>query len=519
MRPLGPADPTRVGAYSLRGRLGGGAMGTVYLGTSPGGRAVAVKVARTDLADDPDFRERFRREVAMARSVGGFWTAGVVDADPEAPQPWLATEYVVGATLQQAVSEHGPLPAPAVRRLAAGLAEALQAIHAAGLIHRDLKPSNVLLAADGPRVIDFGISQALEGVRLTATGEFLGTPGYLAPEQISGADVGPATDLFALGAVLAFAATGQGPFGSGPTEALMYRAMHDEPTLDGVSSDLAGVVRACLDRDPARRPTPGQVLDRIGGLAPPGPDGADWLPAPVRTLVQQYATQLHTTPAPEVPSAEQKVPASAGPAGPQARPYAEQDASPPAGLDRRPAEPARQPARPSADGGTVRFTTNRLPGLIIAACQLLVGIVSLRWAGQASGSDPVMRVVALVAFLVLFVLATRHLIRSARRGYTLELNRQSLVAAKGRQRWEIPWETVARVRVVGDRSEPWVVVWLVDGWTPPRKLAGRVFRRYHGGYRLYPVGHQDGRRSRVREIEEVRSALAWHARRAFDPSA
>ncbi|SDS13245.1 serine/threonine-protein kinase [Actinopolymorpha singaporensis] len=480
MRPLGTADPTRVGAYSLRGRLGGGAMGTVYLGTSPGGRAVAVKVARTDLADDPEFRERFRREVAMARSVGGFWTAGVVDADPEAPQPWLATEYVVGPTLQQAVSEYGPLPAPAVRRLAAGLTEALQAIHAAGLVHRDLKPSNVLLAADGPRVIDFGISQALEGVRLTATGEFLGTPGFLAPEQISGAAVGPATDLFALGAVLVFAATGRGPFGTGPTDALMYRAMHDEPTLDGLPPELVDVVRACLDRDPARRPTPGQVLDRIGGIDPPGPDGADWLPAPVRTLVQQYATNLHTTPAAEVPAAE--------------------------------------PPAPAIGGGTVRFRTNRLPGLIVAACQIVVGLALVTWAGQASDADPVVRVVAVVAFVVLFVLALRHLVRSARRGFALEVSRQGLVAAKGRRRWQIPWETVARVRVVGDRAEPWVVVWLVDGWTPPRKLAGRVFRGYHGGYRLYPVGHQDGRRSRAREIDEVRSALAWHARRAFDSS-
>ena len=167
----------------------------------------------------------------------------------------------------------------------------------------------------------------------------------------------------------------------------------------------------------------------------------------------------------------------------------------------------------------MRFSTNRLAGLVIAACQIVVGLFLARWAGQASDSNPVMRVAALLAFVVLFVLATRHLIRSARRGYTLELSRQSLVAAKGRRRWQIPWETVARVRVVGDRSEPWVVVWLVDGRTPPRKVAGRVFRKYHGGYRLYPVGHQDGRRSRVREIEEVRSALAWHARRAFDPSA
>nr|MDQ3578783.1 serine/threonine protein kinase [Actinomycetota bacterium] len=212
----------KIGAYQVVGRLGGGAMGTVHLALSPGGRLVAVKVARPQLAEDPRFRERFRREIAMARAVGGFWTAAVVDADPDAELPWLATEYVPGPDLHEAIHTAGALPPDSVRGLAAGLAEALAAIHAAGLVHRDLKPSNVLLASDGPRVIDFGISKALEGAGLTATGMLVGTPGYLSPEQIEGREVGPSSDVFAFGAVVVFASSGRNPFGEGDTAALLY---------------------------------------------------------------------------------------------------------------------------------------------------------------------------------------------------------------------------------------------------------------------------------------------------------
>ncbi|HXV93108.1 MAG TPA: serine/threonine-protein kinase, partial [Pseudonocardia sp.] len=186
MRPLDAIDPRQIGPFAVAARLGAGAMGVVYLGRSPGGRAVAVKVVNRALADDPGFRERFRREVQAARRVGGFWTAAVVDADPDAPAPWLATEFVAGPTLHEAVSEAGTLPEPTVRRLAAGLAEALGAIHAAGLVHRDVKPSNVLLAPDGPRLIDFGIARALDHTALTAAGSVFGTPGYIAPEQVAG---------------------------------------------------------------------------------------------------------------------------------------------------------------------------------------------------------------------------------------------------------------------------------------------------------------------------------------------
>jgi eukaryotic-like serine/threonine-protein kinase len=222
-RPLAGGDPRQVGRFTILGLLGEGGMGRVFLGRSPGGRAVAIKVIRAGLASDPAFRARFSREIAAARAVGGFYTAPVVDADTTGPQPWLAVAYVAGPSLLDAVAASGPLPPPAIRRLGLGLAEALQAIHAAGVVHRDLKPSNVLLAADGPRVIDFGIARAAESSSLTRTGTIMGSAGFMAPEQITGAGVGPAADVFALGAVLTFAATGQGPFGEGPTAALAYR--------------------------------------------------------------------------------------------------------------------------------------------------------------------------------------------------------------------------------------------------------------------------------------------------------
>ena len=232
MHELQPEDPQLIGPYRLRGRLGTGGMGRVYLGLSPGGRAAAVKVIRADLAQDPEFRARFRREIAVARKVSGLFTAPVIDADLDGPVPWLATAYVPGPSLADAVSQHGPLPPRSVLALAAGLAEGLNAIHAAGVVHRDLKPANVLLAEDGPRVIDFGISRAVEASALTHTGLVVGSPGFMSPEQAEGREVGPPSDIFSLGAVLAFAATGEGPFGTGSTPALVYRVVHSLPNLD-----------------------------------------------------------------------------------------------------------------------------------------------------------------------------------------------------------------------------------------------------------------------------------------------
>ena len=281
MRELQPEDPQLIGPYRLRGRLGAGGMGRVYLGLSPGGRPAAVKVIRADLAQDPDFRARFRREIAVARKVSGLFTAPVIDADVDGPVPWLATAYVPGPSLADAVSQHGPLPPRSVLALAKGLAEGLSAIHAAGVVHRDLKPANVLLAEDGPRVIDFGISRAVEASALTHTGLVVGSPGFMSPEQAEGREVGPPSDIFSLGAVLAFAATGQGPFGTGSTPALVYRVVHSLPNLDYLPARVRPLVERCLAKDPAQRPTAAQLL---AGAAYPA---TGWLPEPVTRAFSQ----------------------------------------------------------------------------------------------------------------------------------------------------------------------------------------------------------------------------------------
>ncbi|MFF1507479.1 serine/threonine-protein kinase [Streptomyces sp. NPDC058326] len=244
-------------------------MGTVYLARSRGGRAVAVKVARPELAADPSFRARFRAEVAAARQVGGFHTAQVVDADPDAEAPWLATAYIPGPTLSALVTAEGPMGEERLRSLGAALAEALEAIHACGLVHRDLKPGNIVMAPDGPRVLDFGIARAVESTRLTATGSAFGTPGYLAPEQALGEEVTGAADVFALGAVLVAAAGGR-PFGDGTPMGLMYRAVHEAPDLTSVPEALRGLVGRCLAKDPAERPAPEEILDALGAGAGAG---------------------------------------------------------------------------------------------------------------------------------------------------------------------------------------------------------------------------------------------------------
>jgi serine/threonine protein kinase len=260
---LQSTDPRRIGPYWLEGRLGSGGMGRVYLGRSPGGRNVAIKVIRADLAEDPDFRARFAREASAARKVSGIFTAPVVDADLEGPVPWLATSYIAGPSLADAVAERGPMPPALVLRLAAGLAEGLAAIHSAGVVHRDLKPANVLLAEDGPRLIDFGISRSMEGSTLTRTGMVVGSPGFMSPEQAEGRPVGPASDIFSLGAVLTFSATGEGPFGEGSTVALLYRVVTGEPNTQGVPGEIRPLIQHCLVKDPGQRPTAAQLLDQL----------------------------------------------------------------------------------------------------------------------------------------------------------------------------------------------------------------------------------------------------------------
>lgn len=319
---LEPDDPRQVGRYRIVARIGAGGMGQVYLGRSPGGRPVAVKVVRPELAGDGDFRRRFAREVAAARRVNGAFTAGVVDADPEGSPAWLATVYVSGVPLGEAVARHGPWPGASVLALGAGLAEALEAIHAAGVVHRDLKPSNVLLAADGPRVIDFGISSASEASALTRTGMTIGTPGFMSPEQLTGTTVGPASDVFSLGAVLAYTAAGVGPFGTGTPHALHFRAVYEQPDLEALPQDLRGIVAACLAKEPGRRPAVADLLRlmtvRGGGepaVATPLPAEPGWMPDAVRQLVREQAAgadAVPRTPTPTVPDVPAAPPAAAG---------------------------------------------------------------------------------------------------------------------------------------------------------------------------------------------------------------
>jgi Protein kinase domain len=273
-------DPPALGGYRLSGRIGAGGMGRVYLAFTPAGRPVAMKVMRPELGEDPEFRARFRQEIAAAQRVSGLFTAQVLDGDPDGSPPWLVTAYVPGPSLAQAVAGHGPLPQSSVLLLMAGVAEALQAIHAAGLVHRDLKPSNVLLAADGPRVIDFGIARAVQAPMLTRTGFRVGSPQFMAPEQVQGGPVTAAADVFALGALAACAATGRPPFGEGDEAALLYRVLHAGPDLSGCPGPLLGLIQWCLAKDPAARPVPAQIIEQCRSRVPASAleFTAAWLP-------------------------------------------------------------------------------------------------------------------------------------------------------------------------------------------------------------------------------------------------
>ena len=280
---LEPADPRLIGPYQLLGRLGAGGMGRVFLGVSAAGRPVAVKIVHAELAADPDFRARFSSEVAAARKVSGLFTALVVDADVDARVPWLATAYVAGPSLSEAVRNCGPLTSWSLLALAAGLAKSLTAIHAAGVVHGDLKPSNVLLALDGPRVIDFGISQAAEVAPLSRAGLVVGTPSFMSPEQAAGQEVGPLSDVFSLGAVLAFAATGRKPFGAGQPATVVERVVREAADLEGAPAEVRPLIEQCLAKDPLRRPAAAELLARVTAAQSamePRPESAPVRPDP-----------------------------------------------------------------------------------------------------------------------------------------------------------------------------------------------------------------------------------------------
>jgi eukaryotic-like serine/threonine-protein kinase len=290
MEPLRGDDPRQIGRYKLVARLGAGGMGQVFLGFSPSGRPMAVKVVHRDLARDQAFLHRFRQEVAAARKVSGAYTAPVVDAGYD-DLPWLATTLVVGPSLADAVAQQGPLPEAAVWRLAAGLVEALAEVHSCGLVHRDLKPSNVLLAADGPRLIDFGISRALDGTAITGT-SIIGTPAFMSPEQASGAPVGPASDVFSLGGTLTFAATGSGPFGDGNPVAMIYRVVHGEPVLAGLPGALPYLVSRCLAKGPEDRATLAELMEVITANLVPAEDAMSFWPQGLGDFIGSYQARL-----------------------------------------------------------------------------------------------------------------------------------------------------------------------------------------------------------------------------------
>ena len=278
MQPLTSDDPAMVGGYRIQARLGSGGMGQVYLASTPAGRPVALKVVRSELGEDPNFRTRFRREIQAAQRVHGLYTAQLVDADPDATPPWLVTTYVPGPSLEEAIDHHGPMPEAMVFRLIAGVAEALAAIHAADVVHRDLKPSNVLLASDGPRVIDFGIAQAQEATSLTRSDVMMGSPDFLSPEQVLDLPITPAIDVFALGSIAVYAAVGRPPFGDDNIMAVAHRVVHEPPDLTGCPAQLLTLIEACLEKQAKDRPSPSQIIEFCVARAPTTADSSQpWL--------------------------------------------------------------------------------------------------------------------------------------------------------------------------------------------------------------------------------------------------
>jgi serine/threonine protein kinase len=384
MQSLAPGDPERIGPYRTIAELGRGAMGRVFLASAPDGRPVAVKLIAAALIQDEEFRARFRREVAASKQVAGAYTAAVIDAGPDDQVPWLASEFLVGPNLKDVVESSGPLPEATVLRLAAGLASALAAIHAAGMVHRDLKPANVILAADGPRVIDFGIARAADGItdtNLTKTGGVIGTPGFMSPEQAESGTVSAASDVFSLGSVLVLAATGHSPFAGASTLETLNNVVRSQPDLSTLSPRLRAIVERCLVRLPGARPTPAELMSLIGPVAPstrPWPDSVNALAERQRwqlssllgdagastTLVDEAAAAAAAPPATpnaptsvfdqpySVPSSEPNVNASAFPmsAMPASAPPTSPVTAPPLYTQQSPYQPPTAPPLSPAPG-------------------------------------------------------------------------------------------------------------------------------------------------------------------------
>ncbi|MBP2039102.1 protein kinase [Streptomyces avidinii] len=398
MMRLRREDPRVVGSFRLHRRLGAGGMGVVYLGSDRRGQRVALKVIRPDLAEDQEFRSRFAREVSAARRIRGGCTARLVAADLEAERPWFATQYVPGPSLHDKVAEEGPLTAAQIAAVGAALSEGLVAVHEAGVVHRDLKPSNILLSPKGPRIIDFGIAWATGASTLTHVGTAVGSPGFLAPEQVRGAAVTPATDVFALGATLAYAATADSPFGHGSSEVMLYRVVHEEPHLQGVPDALAPLVRACLAKDPEERPSTLQLSMRLKEIAAREAQGlSDGRPPAQRARVERPTGRLPE--AERIGSAEEypgrrterrtggsTTPRAQGgsPSGPHSRPSSSRNPQHPGGPTSRPTSgrtggrPAprttgtgRRPSRPDP-----RLMRQRLIVFVVVTLIVALGIAA-----------------------------------------------------------------------------------------------------------------------------------------------
>ncbi|MEI8410338.1 MULTISPECIES: serine/threonine-protein kinase [unclassified Kribbella] len=403
--------------------------------------------------------------------------------DPDAQYPWLATEYLPGPTLQKAIDTFGPLAPGGVRSLAGGLAEALDAIHRSGLIHRDLKPSNIVLTDNGPRVIDFGIARALEEANLTATGVVIGTPGYLSPEQVTGTAIGPPSDMFALGAVLVFAASGRGPFATGNPASLLHRIVHEQPYIPPLPDPLQDLVRRCLARDPAHRPTPAEMLQIVGS-----PANTAVIPPPAATIIAP--TKL----LPEPPTPAQQEP-------PVQHPTPMQHDMP------VPHPGTLQPRPPQQTGAT--FTTTRTRPAIIAVITTLLAAICL--PRQTFAADPSGVVIGSIATAISLYFAIRYWRLVLRRRVVLHLSPEGLAITRAYEQAAIPWSSVTRIRIAGDVRRPWLVAWLNHEATLPTPI-----RSHHGGRKLYPIAHGRSGKRRNQQLHELRAALNWYAGHLHD---
>ncbi|EMF00801.1 protein kinase [Streptomyces mobaraensis NBRC 13819 = DSM 40847] len=384
MMRLRREDPRVVGSFRLHRRLGAGGMGVVYLGSDKRGQRVALKVIRPDLAEDQEFRSRFAREVSAARRIRGGCTARLVAADLDAERPWFATQYVPGPSLHDKVTEEGPLSAAQTASIGAALAEGLLAVHDAGVVHRDLKPSNILLSPKGPRIIDFGIAWATGASTLTHVGTAVGSPGFLAPEQVRGATVTPATDVFALGATLAYASTADSPFGQGSSEVMLYRVVHEEPQLMGVPDALAPLILACLAKDPEERPSTLQLSLRLKEIAAREahglPDGRR-VPSrrePERPSDRRVADHAHQSTEPRPAAAAQGGSSPARPPAtrPLRQPRPDRPAARPAGRPRDGARPGARPGAGRRTGRDPRLLRQRLIVFVVVTLLVALGIAA-----------------------------------------------------------------------------------------------------------------------------------------------